>query len=140
MLDYYHTLDGILRSRNNDMFNGVDCEVSARISAADMNRTSPIHYLDNLIQNDKSSLQASELDERLHGSGVRLPTSLYLLPTLAKSRQTKVVDFFFLKCFELREEDTRYVLLLGLDPEFGLLDRLLDLEANVPADGIGDFG
>jgi hypothetical protein len=63
-----------------------------------------------------------------------------LLTTLAQTCQGKVVVLLDGKAFELREEDTRDVLLFCPHTEAGLLCGLLDLVANVAADGVGDFG
>jgi hypothetical protein len=62
------------------------------------------------------------------------------LTTLAQTRQCEVVVAVLCVALELREEDTRDVLLLGADAESCLLCRLLDLVANVAADCVCDFG
>lgn len=74
--------DSVLGAWNDDVFNGID---------------SPIHNLDDFVEDDESSLgavleqrtssepfqtylQASELNESLYSSCVSLPATLYLLP------------------------------------------------------------
>lgn len=101
---------------------------------------SPINNLDDLIKNDKGSLQTRQLNKRLNSPGIRLPTALHLLATLAQSRQTKIAGSFGLEGLKLREKDTGDVLLLCADAELCRSDGLLDLVAEAgAADGVADF-
>jgi hypothetical protein len=102
---------------------------------------SPIDNLDNLIQNDKRSLQTGKLNQRLHSSGIRLSTPGDLLSALPKPSQLEVRTTFRLEGLEGGEEDTGDVLLLRADPKLGALCGFLDLIGEVhAADSVGDFG
>jgi hypothetical protein len=63
-----------------------------------------------------------------------------LLATLAQARQPKVVVALHRVALELREEDTRHILLLRAHAEPSLLCGLLDLVAYVAADRVRDLG
>lgn len=96
-----------------------------------------VDHLDDLVEDDKGSLQTRQLYQCFDGARIRLPAALDLLATLAQTSQGKVVVGLDGVALELGQEDTGYVLLLGAHTEAGLLGRLLDLVANVAADGIG---
>lgn len=102
---------------------------------------SPIHNLDNLIQDHKRSLQRRQLHQRLHSPRVSLPTLRHLLSTLAQTRHLEIAAALRLEALELRQEHTADVLLLGAHAELGLAHALGDLVANgVVADRVCDFG
>ena len=108
-----------------------------------LNRIHPsIHHLDHLIQRHKRRLQTRQLDQRLHRPPIRLPTPLDLLSSLPQTGQPKVVlRVVGGEGLELREEDTRDVLLLCAEPEAGGFDGFLDLVGDVAAaDGVGYLG
>jgi hypothetical protein len=121
------TFDGVLGARDDDMLDGIDAA---------------IHHLDDLVQGDEGGLQAGELDQRLYGPAVGLATALDLLAALAQAGEAKVVlGVVGGEGFELGEEDTGDVLLLGAQAEARRLDGFLDLVGDVAAaDGVGDFG
>ena len=98
-----------------------------------------VDHFDNLIQYDKGGLQTGQFYQCLDCSCVCLSTPLHLLTTLAQTRQCEVVVAVLGVALELREEDPGDVFLLCPYAEASLLCRLLDLVANVAADGVGDF-
>lgn len=73
-----------------------------------------IHYLDDLIQNHKRSLQTRKFNKRLHSPRIRLPTPRDLLSALAQTRELEITRYgFVLVGFELGEEDSGDVFLFG---------------------------
>lgn len=102
---------------------------------------SSIYHFDDIVENDKGGLQTSELYESLNSPGVSLTTPLDLLTSLAQTSKTEITGTLCLEGFELREEDSGNVLLLGPHTEFGRLDGFLNLVADAGTSHcITDFG
>lgn len=74
---------------------------------------SSVDNLDDLVEDDKGSLQTGKLDKSLNSSGISLPTSLNLLASLAQTSKAEIAGAFCLERFELGKENTADVLLLG---------------------------
>jgi len=101
---------------------------------------SPVHHLDRLIQYHKGGLQTRQLNQGLDCPTIDFSTPLDLLSTLPQSGQLEVVDVLFEYTLELRQEDTRHVLLSRPDPEPSVLHGLGDLVGDVAAGCVRDFG
>ena len=121
----HNILDGILRPWNNHMLDRIN---------------PPIHDLDHIIQNHKRSLQARKFYERLHCPLINLSRLLDLLTTATETRELELAATIGGVGFELGEEDTGYVFLLGADAERGGFDGFLDLVGDGGASGVGGFG
>ena len=98
--------------------------------------TSPVHHLDDLIQDDEGGLQTGELNQGFHSTRIRLSTSLNLLATFTQTSETEVVVSLGLVALESGQEDTRDVFLLGSQAEAGLASRLLNLVSDVTTNRI----
>ena len=98
--------------------------------------TSPVHHLDDFVQDDEGRLQTGQLHQGFHGTRIRLPASLNLLATFTQTSETEVVVSFGLVALESGQENTRNVFLLRSQTEPGLASRLLNLISNVTSDRI----